>query len=90
MTDFKHAPLPLEQAIDTAIHAYLAVLLLRVQEIEHLTAEACAEIATGQRNLAIGAMLPLERMLPECEALLRAALILHRMVPAGYPEGNHT
>ncbi len=88
MTHFNTTPLPLDEAVDAAIHAYLAVLLLRFQEIEHLTVEACAAIATGRRHLAIGTMLPLERMLPECEALLRAALILHRMAPAGSAEGG--
>ena len=72
-------PLTMDEAIRTAICAYLTVLILRLQQAETLAVEAAAALSTGQRNLAIGTVLPLERMLPECEALVRAALILHRM-----------
>ena len=74
-------PLTMDEAIHTAIHAYLAVLILRLQHAEKLAVEAVAALSTGRRNLAIGTVLPLEKMLPECEALFRAALILHRMEP---------
>ncbi|MEQ1616243.1 MAG: hypothetical protein ABL904_26115 [Hyphomicrobiaceae bacterium] len=74
-------PLTMDEAIHTAMHAYLAVLILRLQQAEKLAVEAAAALSTGQRNRAIGTVLPLERMLPECEALFRAALILHRMEP---------
>lgn len=74
-------PLTMNEAIDTALHAYLAVLILRLQQAETCTVEAASALTAGQRNLAIGTVLPLERILPECDALLRAALILHRMEP---------
>ena len=74
-------PLTIDEAIDTAIHAYLAVLTLRLQQAEKCAVEAGAALTAGQRNIAIGTVLPLERMLPECDALFRAALILHRMEP---------
>jgi hypothetical protein len=40
---------------------------------------ACAKEAmeARNRNLALGTMLPLERILPECETLLRSVLALH-------------
>lgn len=72
-------PLTMDEAIHTAIHAYLAVLILRLQHAEKLAVEAASALSARQRNLAIGTILPLERMLPECDALFRAALILHRM-----------
>jgi hypothetical protein len=72
-------PLTMDEAIHTAIHAYLAVLILRLQHAEKLAVEAASAISARQRNLAIGTVLPLERILPECDALFRAALILHRM-----------
>ena len=74
-------PLTMDEAIHTAIHAYLAVLILRLQSAEKLAVEAASALSARQRNLAIGTVLPLERMLPECEALFRASLILHRMEP---------
>ena len=80
-------PLTMDEAIHTAIHAYLAVLILRLQQAEKLAVEAAAALSTGRRNLAIGTVLPLEKMLPECEALFRAALILHRMEPQGREGG---
>lgn len=72
-------PLTMDEAIATAIHAYLAVLILRLQQAEKLAVDAATALSAGQRNLAIGTILPFEKMLPECEALFRAALILHRM-----------
>ena len=80
-------PLTMDEAIHTAIHAYLAVLILRLQHAEKLAVEAAAALSTGRRNLSIGTVLPLEKMLPECEALFRAALILHRMEPQGREGG---
>ena len=74
-------PLTRSQAVDTAIQAYLAVLILRLQEAEKLAVDASSAMRAGKRNLTIGTILPLECMLPECEALVRASLILHRMAP---------
>lgn len=87
MTKRLFDPLTIDEAIDTAIHAYLAVLTLRLQQAETCAVEAGAALTAGKRNLAIGTVLPLERMLPECDALFRAALILHRMEPQ-YGEGG--
>lgn len=81
MTKRNFDPLTMDEAIDTAIHAYLAVMILRLQQAEKCAVEAATALSAGQRNLAIGTVLPLERMLPECDALFRAALILHRMEP---------
>lgn len=81
-------PLTMDEAIHTAIHAYLAVLILRLQFAEKLAVEAASALSARQRDLAIGIVLPLERMLPECEALFRASLILHRMSTPTSNEGG--
>jgi hypothetical protein len=40
--------------------------------------EATAAMTRGERNLAIGSALDLEQLLPECEALYRTNMLLHR------------
>lgn len=65
-------------AIDAAIHANLNALALRLGHAEHLAVQARTAMAGGYRSLAIGTLLPLEQIIPECEALMRAVLILHR------------
>lgn len=65
-------------AIDAAIHANLNALALRLDHAEHLAVQARTAIAGGYRSLAIGTLLPLELIIPECEALVRTILILHR------------
>lgn len=40
--------------------------------------QASAAMAAGNRNLAIGNVLDLEGLLPECEALYRTIILLHR------------
>lgn len=65
-------------AIDAAIHANLNALALRLDHAEHLAVQARSAMAGGYRNLAIGTLLPLEQIIPECDALMRTVLILHR------------
>ena len=71
----------------TAIAANLEVLKLRLRSAADLVAEACAAMAAGNQNQAIGTVLDLERGLPECDALLRATLALHRMRDLNLQEG---
>ena len=72
----------------TAIAANLEVLKLRLRSASDLVAEACTAMAAGQQNQAIGTILDLERGLPECDALLRAPLVLHRMRSLDLQEGG--
>lgn len=72
----------------TAIAANLEVLKLRLRSATELVAEACTAMAAGNQNQAIGTVLDLERGLPECDALLRATLALHRMRDLNLQEGS--
>ena len=76
------------EAQATAIAANLHVLRLRLRIAADLVAEACTAMAAGQQNLAIGTICDLERGLPECDALLRATLVLHRMRSLNLQEGG--
>lgn len=80
-------PLTVREAVDTAIQAHLGVLILRLQQAERRAVEAASAMGAEQRDLAIDTILPLERMLPECDAVLRGALILHRMEPQNKERG---
>lgn len=66
-----------------ADHLRLAMQHMLAALADHLelacidAVEAHTAMQTGERNLAIGTMLPLERMLPECAALVSAVRILH-------------
>ena len=72
----------------TAIAANLDVLRLRLAVAAGLVAEACTAMAAGQQNQAIGTIIDLEQGLPECDALLRATLVLHRMRTLNLQEGG--
>ena len=72
----------------TAIAANLEVLKLRLRSAADLVAEACTAMAADEQNQAIGTVLDLERGLPECDALLRATLALHRMRDLNFQEGG--
>ena len=61
-------------AMEMAIHANLAALAL---QLENARLMAICAMEAQNRNLAFGTMLPLERILPECETLLRSVLALH-------------
>ena len=52
-----------------------------LQEAATLALSADAALAAGNRNLAIGNLLPLEQLLPTAQALLGASLALHRRAP---------
>jgi hypothetical protein len=63
-------------AMNMAIHANLAALALQLGNAQRMAACAKEAMEAQNRNLALGTMLPLERILPECETLLRAARAL--------------
>ena len=64
---------------DPAIVATLAGLCDILQEAATLALSAEAALAAGNRNLAIGTLLPLEEMLPTAQALFQATRSLHRL-----------
>jgi hypothetical protein len=64
--------------LDQAILANIAALHDRLAEALARAGEAREAMQSGQRNRAIGTILEFERTLPECEALFRTALLLHR------------
>lgn len=88
MTRHPLSPMALDGAVDAAIHAYLAVLDLRLGEAEAIANRACHFMAEQNRNAAIGTVMELEQMLPQCSALVTASLILHRMVPSVAAKGS--
>lgn len=61
-----------------AIAANLAALDACLREGATLAADGSRAADDGELNLAIGTVLPLERALSEAQALLGAALALHR------------
>jgi hypothetical protein len=63
--------------MEMAIHANLAALALQLENARLMAVCAAEAMEAQDRNLALGTMLPLERILPECETLLRSVLALH-------------
>ena len=64
--------------LNEAILANIVALHDRLGKAVTLAALAREAMRDGQRNLAIGTILEFEHTLPECEALFRTALLLHR------------
>ncbi len=62
----------------TAMHACLAALAHQLAEAQQLAADARDAMHRNERNLAIGTLLPLEQLLPECDAMVRAVRTLNR------------
>lgn len=65
--------------LNEAILANIAALHDRLGEAVTRASEARDAMRDGQRNRAIGTILEFEHTLPECEALFRTALLLHRI-----------
>jgi hypothetical protein len=60
------------------ITANLAALRSRLRYASVLAFDACAAMTEARQNLAIGTIAELERILPECDALFRTIMLLHR------------
>ncbi len=60
------------------IAANLVALHARLQHALAETTAASKAMCEGYQNLAIGTILDLERILPECDALYRTIMLLHR------------
>ena len=71
-------------AMNMAMHANLVVLSYQLAEAAKLTDSARNAMEAHDRNLAIGTVLPLELVLPDCETLLRSVIALqtwHNQLP---------
>lgn len=64
-----------------AVHANMALLEERLRHALALAIEARAAIARGERNLAIGTLLPAEQDLADANTLLKTVFVLHRAEP---------
>lgn len=67
-----------ESAIKTAIESNIDVMLVLATEAIGALEVAKEEIAAGNQNGAMGALLPLQRSLPDMNGLLVAMIALHR------------
>ena len=62
----------------TVIAANLEALHIRLQHCMRQVGEARIALADARQNLAVGTILELEQLLPECDALIRTILLMHR------------
>ena len=67
--------------IETAIAANLEALAALLKQASDDATEAVIAIQAHQRNLAIGTVLDLDRLLADATALHGAAVALHRRMP---------
>jgi hypothetical protein len=73
-------------ACGMAMQSCLAALAHQLAEAATLAVEARDAMKRNERNLAIGTMMPLEQILPECDTLARAVRTLqtwHNRMPSG-------
>ena len=70
-------------AIDAAIDANLAALAFRLDAAKQIAIQARAAMSRTRRNEALGTLLPLEQIIPECDALVRTILLLYRAPDVG-------
>lgn len=71
-------------AMSMAMHANLAALAYQLDDASKLVTSARTAMEVHETNLAIGTVLPLDRILPECVTLLRSVLALqswHNQLP---------
>ena len=60
------------------ISANLEALHIRLQNAMRQVGEARLAMVEKRQNLAIGCIIELEHVLPECDALFRTIMLLHR------------
>ncbi len=63
-------------ALNMAIHANLYSLVYQLDAARQLALDARDAMEAHQRNLAVGTVMPLETVLPDCLTLLRSVLVL--------------
>lgn len=71
-------------AMNMAMHANLAALAYQLDDASKLVTSARDAMEAQNHNLAVGTVLPLERILPDCVTLLRSVLVLqtwHHQLP---------
>lgn len=72
----KSTPSNPANVMNTAMHANLAALAHQLKVACKQVTDAQDAMQNDERNLAIGAILPLDRILPECVTLLRSVIAL--------------
>ena len=77
-----------QKAQATAILANIDALRHRLKLAAEQVDDAWFAMSDGHQNQAIGGICDLEAALPECDALLRATLVLHRMRSLNLQEGG--
>jgi hypothetical protein len=71
-------------AMTMAMHANLAALAYQLDDASKMVTSARDAMEAHERNWAIGIVLPLERILPDCVTLLRSVIALqswHNQLP---------
>jgi hypothetical protein len=68
-------------AAETSILANLELLKARLSAAASLAGDAARAMRGGERNLAIGTIIPFETLLPEIDLLYRICIMLHRSPP---------
>jgi hypothetical protein len=63
-------------AMNMAMHANLAALAYQLDDASKLVTSARDAMEAHNHNLAVGTVLPLERILPDCVTLLRSVVVL--------------
>lgn len=56
----------------------MMALHIRLQVAQRAASHGIIALADHDQNLAVGHLLDVERMLPECDALTRIIVLLHR------------
>jgi hypothetical protein len=69
---------PTTQTNAEIITAKLTALRGRLRHARVLALGACTAMTEARQNLAIGTIAELDRILPECDALYRTIMLLHR------------
>jgi hypothetical protein len=70
------------------IAATLMALHARLEAAETTAGGAIIAMAARNQNLAIGHLLDLDRLLPECDALYRTIILLHRSSESSLTQGG--
>jgi hypothetical protein len=65
------------KTLDT-IAANITLIEARLERAHALARDALAAIGSGNQNLAIGTLLPMQEDIADTDALLRTVLLLHR------------
>lgn len=68
----------LTHTFDHALGASLTALASKLTQAQQAASEAAVAMDNGDQPLAMGTLMPLERILPECQMVLTAIFALRR------------